>query len=64
MRRIFYDQKVGGDIYIASGEESLNKLTFSNGDYVHLSHGMNQGVKEGDLFTVTGRIAILTRFPV
>ncbi|HWY43095.1 MAG TPA: hypothetical protein VNX66_06345 [Candidatus Sulfotelmatobacter sp.] len=49
----FTDQKVGGDIYIASGEESLNKLTFSHGDYVHLSHGMNQGVKEGDLFTVT-----------
>jgi len=29
--------------------ESLNKLTFSNGDYVILVSGMNQGVKEGDL---------------
>src|SRR5262249_44025356 len=49
----FYtDQKVGGDIHIASGEESVIQLTFNRGDYVHISHGMNQGVKEGDLFNV------------
>ncbi|HWZ96659.1 MAG TPA: hypothetical protein VN025_02770 [Candidatus Dormibacteraeota bacterium] len=49
----FYtDQKVGGDAFLVSGEESLSKLTFNNGDYVHINRGMNQGVKEGDLFNV------------
>src|SRR5262249_24733662 len=48
----FTDQKVGGDSYIASGEESVIKLEFSSGDYVHINRGMNQGVREGDLFSV------------
>ena len=49
----FTDQKVGGDVHIISGEQSVIKLTFSGGDYVHINHGMNQGVREGDLFSVT-----------
>lgn len=49
----FYtDSKVGGDAYVVSGEDSLNKLTFGNGDYVHINRGMNQGVREGDLYSV------------
>ncbi len=48
----FTDQKVGGETYIASGEESVIQLTFSRGDYVHINRGMNQGVREGDLFSV------------
>jgi hypothetical protein len=48
----FTDQKVGGEIYIASGEESSFRLSFSSGDYVHINRGMNHGVKEGDLFSV------------
>ena len=49
----FSDQKVGGEAYIASGEESSFRLTFSSGFYVYINRGMNQGVKEGDLFSVT-----------
>lgn len=49
----FYtDAKVGNDAAVVSGEDSLNKLTFSNGDYVHINRGMNQGVREGDLYSV------------
>ncbi len=48
----FAESKIGGDAAIVSGEDSLNKLTFSNGDYVHINRGMNQGVREGDLYSV------------
>lgn len=49
----FYsDQQVGGDTHLISGEESVIKLGWSAGDYVHISRGTNQGVREGDLFTV------------
>lgn len=49
----FSGEKVGGDIYIVSGEQSVIKLSFGGGDYVYINRGMNQGVKEGDLFSVT-----------
>ena len=48
----FSDQKVGGDSYIASGEESAVRQTFNRGELVYINRGMNNGVKEGDLFTV------------
>jgi len=48
----FSDQKVGGDTHLVSGEDSTMKLTWTTGDYVHVNRGMNQGVKEGDLYTV------------
>jgi hypothetical protein len=49
----FTDQKVGGETYLITGEESSTKLTWVTGEYVHVNRGMNQGVKEGDLYTVT-----------
>ena len=49
----FYsDQKVGGDTHLVSGEESIVKLSWEAGDYVYINRGMNQGVREGDLFAV------------
>jgi hypothetical protein len=49
----FYaDSKVGNDAAVVSGEDSLNKLTFTSGDYVYINRGMNQGVREGDLYSV------------
>ena len=49
----FYtDQKVPDDLRLVSGEQSEFKMTFSYGDIVYLSKGSNQGVKEGDRFTV------------
>ena len=49
----FSDQKVGGDTYLISGEESSIKLAWTVGEYVHVNRGMNQGVRQGDLYTVT-----------
>src|SRR5256885_4194683 len=49
----FSDQKVGGDTYLVSGEESSIKLAWTVGEYVHVNRGMNQGVRQGDLYTVT-----------
>jgi hypothetical protein len=48
----FTDQKVGGDAYIISGEESVIRQTFNSRELVYINRGMNQGVKEGDLFSV------------
>jgi len=48
----FSDQKVGGDTYIASGEESVIRQTFNSGELVYINRGMNKGVREGDLFSV------------
>ena len=49
----FYaDSKVGNDAAVVSGEDSLNKLTFTTGDYIYINRGMNQGVREGDLYSV------------
>jgi len=49
----FYtDSKVGNDAALVSGEDSLNKLSFGNGDYVYINRGMNQGVREGDIYSV------------
>jgi len=48
----FTDQRVGGDTYLITGEESSFRLSWATGDYVHVNRGMNQGVKEGDLYTV------------
>lgn len=46
------DQKVAEEIRLISGEQSKIKLTFSQGDYVHVNRGVNQGVREGDRFMV------------
>src|SRR5262249_25002814 len=46
------DQNVPSDTYIISGENSKNKLTFVQGDYVYVNRGSEQGVKMGDEFEV------------
>jgi hypothetical protein len=45
-------EKAPDTMYIASGEQSNDKLVFSRGDYVYLSRGSAQGVKVGDRFDV------------
>jgi hypothetical protein len=46
------DQKVPDEVRLVSGEQSTYKVIFSRGDFVHINRGSNQGVKEGDRFTV------------
>ena len=46
------DQKVADEMRIISGEQSNYKLSFGGGDYVFINRGMNQGVKEGDVYSV------------
>jgi len=49
----FYtSEKVSDDLRLVSGEQSEYKITFLYGDTVYLSKGSNQGVKEGDHFSV------------
>jgi hypothetical protein len=49
----FYsDQKVSDELRLISGEQSNYKITFAQGDYVYINRGLNQGVKEGDRFSV------------
>lgn len=37
---------------IISGEQSLYKITFDEGDYVYINRGADKGVKVGDIFSV------------
>ena len=37
---------------IVSGEQSLYKITFDEGDYVYINKGSSKGVKVGDVFSV------------
>lgn len=46
------DQKVPDDVRLISGEGSNVKLTFTQGNYVYINRGQNQGVREGDRFMV------------
>lgn len=46
------DQKVADDVRLISGEESRVRITFSERNYVYINRGLNQGVREGDRFTV------------
>lgn len=49
----FYSgDKVPDELRLVSGEQSQYKTTFVYGDIVYLSKGANQGVKEGDHFSV------------
>lgn len=49
----FYsNEKVSDDLRLVTGEQSNYKITFSYGDIVYLSKGANQGMKEGDRFSV------------
>jgi len=54
----FYsDQKVPDELRLISGEQSNYKITFAQGDYVYINRGLNQGVKEGDRFSVVRPVA-------
>lgn len=46
------DQRVPEEIRLISGEQSGVKITFINGDYVHINRGMDKGVRVGDRFSV------------
>ncbi len=46
------DQKVPTDMHVISGEQSNYKITFSQGEYIYIDRGMNQGVRVGDEFSV------------
>src|SRR5262244_630106 len=49
----FYtSEKISDDLRLVTGEQSNYKLTFLYGDIVYLTKGANQGVKEGDRFSV------------
>lgn len=49
----FYSgDKIPDDTRLVSGEQSEYKITFLYGDTVYISKGANQGVKEGDRFSV------------
>ena len=49
----FYtSDKVSDDLRLVTGEQSNYKIAFVYGDLVYLSKGSNQGVKEGDSFSV------------
>ena len=45
-------EKMPGDTYVISGEESSIKTTFTQGDLVYVNKGSAQGVKVGDEFQV------------
>jgi hypothetical protein len=49
----FYtSERVPDDLRLVSGEQTEYKITFAYGDIVYLGKGSNQGVKEGDRFSV------------
>lgn len=49
----FYsDEKVPSDVRLISGEESNNRLVFSEGNYVFINRGSAQGVRVGDRFSI------------
>ena len=49
----FYtSEKISDELRLVTGEQSNYKITFVYGDIVYLSKGTNQGVKEGDRFSV------------
>lgn len=41
------------DTYLISGEESVQKATFSQGDYVYINRGSADGVKVGDQYAIS-----------
>jgi len=48
----FYSDKVSEEWQLVSGEQSNYKIVFSLRDYVYINRGSNQGVKEGDRYSV------------
>jgi len=49
----FYsDEKMPSDVRLISGEESNNRLVFTEGNYVFINRGSAQGVRVGDRFSI------------
>jgi hypothetical protein len=48
----FTTDHVSGKIQVVSGEDSLYKVAFFEGDYIYLNRGSRDGVKPGDEFLV------------
>lgn len=48
---------------IISGEQSLYKITYDEGDYVYINRGSNKGVKVGDVFSVMRPVDNWTGLP-
>lgn len=48
---------------IISGEQSLYKVTFDEGDYVYINRGADKGVKVGDMFSVIRPVDDWTGIP-
>ncbi len=48
----FTDEKVPSDVRLISGEESNNRLVFTEGNYVFINRGSAQGVRMGDRFSI------------
>ena len=46
------DERVPSDVRLISGEESNNRLVFSEGNYVSINRGSSQGVRVGDRFSM------------
>jgi hypothetical protein len=45
-------ESVPNDTFVITGEQSEYKITFTDGDYVYINKGSNQGIKVGDEFSV------------
>lgn len=48
---------------IVSGEQSLYKITFDQGDYIYINRGADKGVKVGDVFSVLRPVDDWTGIP-
>jgi len=49
----FYtDEKMPSDVRLISGEESNNRLVFTEGNYVFINRGAAEGVRVGDRFSI------------
>jgi hypothetical protein len=45
-------ESVPRDTYVITGEQSADKITFEEGDYIYINKGSDQGAKVGDEFFV------------
>jgi hypothetical protein len=45
-------ESVPRDTYVITGEQSADKITFEEGDYIYINRGSDQGAKVGDEFFV------------
>ena len=54
------NEKVPQETYLITGEQSNDKLTFDEGDYVYVNKGAKQGAKVGDEFLVIRPAVLFT----